>query len=98
MRKNEVYSWRLSYDTKAALEFEASREGSTLAALLDRIADEWLRARRPAATDETEQARLHAAAARSFGAIAGGDPRRAERARLTVRTRLARRHGRQRTD
>ena len=34
MSKTEVYSWRVSPETKAALEEEARREGLTLAALL----------------------------------------------------------------
>ena len=95
MRKSEVYSWRVSPDTKAALELEARREGDTVAAMLDRITQEWLRARRRrAGPDETAQARLHAVATRTFGTIAGGTPRRAERARVAIRQRLAARHGR----
>lgn len=95
MAKSEVYSWRVSPDTKAALELEARRQGDTVAAMLDRITQEWLRARRRrTGADETAQARLHAVATRTFGTIAGGVPRRAERARVTIRRRLAARRGR----
>ena len=95
--KREVYSWRVSTETKMALELEARREGTSVAALLDRLAQGWLERRRDVAGAQVaEQARLHAAAARAFGAIAGGDPRRAERAVALVRERLARRHARRR--
>lgn len=90
--KTEVYSWRVSAETKAALDEEARRERSTVAAVLDRIAGEWLDERRRSAGGDDEQARLHAAAACSFGKIAGGDPRRSERARDAIRRRLAQRH------
>jgi hypothetical protein len=95
MRKSEVYSWRLSPATKAALEAEARRAGSTVAALLDRIAHDWLRSRRGrTAADATEQARRHAVVAKALGQIAGGDPRRAERAHTRIRERLSRRRAR----
>ncbi len=96
MSKSDVYSWRISPETRAALELEARREGTTIAALLDRLAGDWLlRGRRPApGAEEAEQARLHAAAATTFGTIAGGDARRAERARAAVRERLTRGRGR----
>lgn len=95
MRKSEIYSWRLSPEVKSALEIEARREGITLASLLERIAEEWLRTRRLSiAQEEAEQARLHAAARRTLGTIAGGNSRRAERAHSAIRERLARRHAR----
>ncbi len=46
MGKSEVYSWRISSDIRTGLELEARRAGSTMAGLLDRIAQEWLEARR----------------------------------------------------
>lgn len=95
-RKTEVYSWRVSPETKVALEAEARRAGQTVAALLDRMTSEWLVSRRRRRTvDDGEQARLHAALERAAGTIHGGDPRRAERARSLIRARLAsRRAGR----
>ena len=98
MPKTEVYSWRVSPETKTALEIEARRRETTLAALLDRVTREWLRTRRPSIGEDEEQQRLHAAAARTFGSIAGSEPRRAERARTLVRQRLAKRYGRRRLD
>jgi hypothetical protein len=44
--------------------------------------------------DALEQARLHAAAGKCFGAIAGPDPARSEKPRSEVRRRLRERHGR----
>lgn len=91
--KTEVYSWRLSSEAKMALEDEARRAGMTLSALLDQVTEEWLEARRREAPGDVEaQARLHAAAGRCIGVIAGGRPRRAETARVAIRKRLARRH------
>jgi hypothetical protein len=90
--KSAVYSWRLSPDTKAALEGEARQLGESLSRLLDRIAREWLEARRGGAFGTAEgQARIRAAANRAIGRIAGGKAQRAERARATVRQRLERR-------
>jgi hypothetical protein len=92
MTKSAVYSWRMSPATKAALEQEARRSGETLAALLDRVASEWLRARRLSEGEtDAEQLRIRTRARRAIGRIAGGDPKRAERARVTLRERLGRR-------
>jgi hypothetical protein len=92
MSKSAVYSWRVSPDTKAALEDEAHRLRESLSQLLDRIATEWLvsRRRRGAASD-AEQLRIRAAASKAIGRVAGGESRRAERARSLVRARLERR-------
>ena len=93
--KTEVYSWRLSSATKRVLELEARREGASVSALLDRIAAEWLSARRESGvTDAAEQARLHTAAERMLGTIRGRDADRADRARDDVRARLTRRRAR----
>lgn len=92
MAKSEVYSWRLSPETKAALEDAARHHGQTVGALLQRIVRDWLDAGRGSMEgDEAEQARLHAAAKRCFGSIRGGDPNRSERTRDTIRTRLTKR-------
>lgn len=89
MRKSEVYSWRLSPETKNALALQARRERTSLSSLLDRIARGWLEKRRgAAASDQVEQARLHAAARRTIGRIAGGNPRRSEQARRAIRERI----------
>jgi hypothetical protein len=93
--KSAVYSWRVSPDTKAALEDEARRLGESMSELLDRIAVEWLDARRHrnAGTD-AEQLRMRAGASKAIGKIAGGDGDRAARARATVREHLGHRRAR----
>jgi hypothetical protein len=92
MKKTAVYSWRLSPETKSALEHEARRTGQSLGALLEDLAAGWLRARRDAGGDDAEaQARLHLAVGRTLGLIAGGDPGRAQSARDRIRQRLKRR-------
>jgi hypothetical protein len=93
MRKSEVYSWRISSDTKTAIETEARRENTTVAALLERITKEWIEGKRGSGGD-AEQERLHAKVRRTLGTISGKDPARAQRARLGVRKRIKRRHGR----
>ena len=95
MEKGEVYSWRLSRDTKVALEHAARRENGTVAQLLDRIVQQWLRARRRrVGDDDAEQIRLHAAVAKTVGVICGSNPRRAEQARTLVRDRLKKQRAR----
>ena len=92
--KTEIYTLRLSRDLKVALESEARREKVSIATLLDRGARELLRKNgAQSADDDTEQLRLHAQARKSIGAIAGGNPRRAESARRMVREHLAGKHG-----
>ena len=91
IRKSEVYSWRLTPDLKSELEERAREEGLGLAALLERISRDWLRAKASASNeDEREQARIKAAAMRAIGTIEGDDPERSERVRERVRARLAR--------
>jgi hypothetical protein len=93
--KSAVYSWRVSPDTKAALEDEARRMGESLSELLDRIAHEWLQSRRLRTPDsDDEQRRIRAMASKAIGRIAGRNPRRAERARATVRERLEQKRAR----
>ena len=89
MNKTEVYSWRLEADLKTALEEIARAQNTSIAQLLDRIVGDWLS--REVGQDDQEQEfqqKLQAAAARSFGAIHGGDPHRAEQARQRIRSRL----------
>jgi len=89
MPKSDVYSWRLSPETRATLEEVARRENTTIAGLLERMVQAWSAERR---TDSrAEQARLHARAARVIGSIAGGNRGRSESVRKTVRDRLNRR-------
>jgi len=95
MAKSEVYSWRVSPETKRTLEIEARREGESLGNLLERITREWVETRRESRMgDALEQTRLRAAAGKCLGAIAGSDPARSEKVRSEVRRRLRERHGR----
>jgi hypothetical protein len=95
--KTEVYSWRVSPQTKGELERAARRAKLSVGSLLDSVVEQWMQAERNAhSADENEQRRLHAAASRTIGVLNGGNPRRAEQARQTIRTRLADRHARQR--
>ncbi len=88
MRKDDVYSWRLSRSLKRRLERAAVARDRSVAELLREIVEEWLE-RAPAPDEEaaTEAARRRALAA--TGSIAGGDPHRAERAKEALRARLA---------
>jgi hypothetical protein len=65
----------------------------SLSAVLDLAAREWL-SKTGSSDDDEEQSRLHAAASQSIGAFSGGDSRRSENARATLRERLRRRHAR----
>lgn len=95
MPKTDVYSWRLSRAGKAALEEAARAERTSVAKLLERVTDEWLRARRARVVeDDDEQARLRTAALRFVGVLQGGDPDRSRLARTRVRAAVQRRHGR----
>jgi hypothetical protein len=95
MAKTEVYSWRVDPQVKMALEHEARAQRKSVAQVLDTIAKQWLdKRKRQNGDDEAEQARLHAAAAKCFGTISGGDLHRSEKVRETVRERLRERYGR----
>ncbi|MHC4953334.1 MAG: hypothetical protein ACYTGZ_05545 [Planctomycetota bacterium] len=87
--KSEVYSWRVDADVKSALEEAARGEGTSMAQLLDRIVNEWLRRSRDPSDDEAEQRRLHAEAARCIGRIHGGDPKRSREVSKRVRAKLS---------
>ena len=90
--KTDVYSWRLSRARKATLEEAARAERTTVAELLDRATDEWIRSRQLGiGADERDQARLRHAAMRFVGVLHGGDPHRSRQARVRLRARLARR-------
>ena len=92
MGKSEVYSWRVAADLKVALEDAAREERTSVGELLGRIARQWLRERAAGASEsEAVQRRIQASAERFVGSLAGGDPRRAERARREIRDRLAKR-------
>jgi hypothetical protein len=58
MSKSEVYSWRLSPTLKSELEAAARTEGTTVSALLERLARRWLDARGPSEEEYAEQQRV----------------------------------------
>lgn len=64
MSKSEVYSWRLTPALKAELEAAARDESSSVGAVLERIAREWLKRRHKldAAEQESRRAALMACA------------------------------------
>ncbi len=98
MAKTQVYSWRLTIETKAELESAARRANQSLGGLLDRIVREWLNAKRSDGGDAAEQKRLHDAASKCMGVLRGANPRRAQEARNVIRARLASRHAGNRPD
>ena len=92
--RTQVYSWRVSSELKSDLEREARARKAPVSSILDAAAREWLKRTGANAGEDSEQDRLHAAAASCLGALAGRNPHRAERARDAVRARLAKRHAR----
>ena len=91
--KSEVYSWRLTPEVKSDLERQARLRKMSVSSILDIAIRDWLT--KNADTSEKDiQARIHAAAEKCFGTIAGNSPHRAESARQIIRNRLRRRYGR----
>jgi len=92
--KTEVYSWRLSSELKSDLERQARLRKVPVSFILDNAVREWLQKNNGDAASDEAQRRLHAAAAHCFGAFAGGDSNRAEKAGDQLRRRLRRRYAR----
>ena len=90
----EVYSWRVSRELKSDLERQARSRKTSLAAVLNLAARAWLKQSAVTIGEDEEQRRLHEAGMKCVGALAGGNPRRAETAREAIRERLKRRHAR----
>jgi predicted transcriptional regulator len=88
MKKSEIYSWRVSTDTKAALERVARGQGRSVAQLLEQAVQSWLEATPADSGDAEAQRRLQQSAAKWLGKLRGGDPSRSERARENLRARL----------
>jgi predicted transcriptional regulator len=93
--KTHVYSWRLSANLKNELERAARLRRAPLSTVLEQAARAWL-AQNSAevAEDEEIQRKLHAAAERYIGCLAGDNPRRSEMVRETVRKKLRQKYGR----
>jgi len=94
MEKSEVYSWRLDPRLKSALEDAARVAGLSVAGLLDRIVEEWLRRE----VDEKErceqEARVRESVATYFGSVRGKDPRRAGESSRRVKAILRQKNAR----
>lgn len=88
MAKTEVYSWRLSLETKAALEETARQKQASVAELLDQIVNDWLTRQQAVKDDEAEQQRLHKAALEMIGTIQGDNVDRASNVRALLRAKL----------
>src|ERR1041385_1601673 len=83
--KSEVYTWRISSSTKQRLEEAARASHRSAAHLLDDIVADYFSSNGARhGSDEENQRRLHARAARLAGCLAGSG-RRAERVRALVR-------------
>ena len=91
MNKTEVYTWRLSPVTKAALDEAAREQNRSIADLLEEIVSANLGQYGRENNVERQRA-LHARAAEFAGCLAGADSRLAERARERVQSRLKQRN------
>ena len=95
--KTEVYSWRLSKELKSDLEREAHHRKVPVSSVLETAVRDWLKKSNTDAPDDQAQRKLHTAATRCLGVLAGIHSRRAETAREAVRRRLKRRYDRLRS-
>jgi hypothetical protein len=92
--KTEVYSWRLSGELKSDLEREARLPKVSVSSVLETAVRDWLRKSNADVPDDQAQRKLHTAAVRCLGVLAGLNSRRAETVREVVRKRLRRRYAR----
>jgi hypothetical protein len=86
--KTQIYSWRLSEELKSDLEREARLRKLPVAAVLEVAVRDWLKKSGEDVAGDQAQRKLHAAIEDCIGIVAGGDPRRSEKVRETVRKRL----------
>jgi hypothetical protein len=89
--KTETYRWRLSEELKSDLEREAHLRKVSVSSVIETAVRGWLKRTNTDAPDDQAQRKLHTAAARCLGILAGLNSRRAETAREVVRKRLRRR-------
>lgn len=92
--KTEVYSWRLSAELKSDLEREARLRKESLSSILESAVRDLLKKGDSDIPENEAQQKLHKAAARCLGVLAGRNVHRAETAREAIRKRLGRRYGR----
>jgi len=92
--RDQVYSWRLSSDLKSDLEREARARRLPVSSVLEMAVCDWLKGKHADREADEEQRRLQNLAASCLGVLAGGNPRRSETVRQTIRARLRKRHAR----
>jgi predicted transcriptional regulator len=88
MEKSYVYSWRLSAETRTALQDFARRRNTKLARVIDEAVKAWLEKESNASDQNREAERLRQAAIPTLGAIASGKRDRASRVRELVSAKL----------
>ena len=91
MRKTEIYNWRLDADLKKRLAAAARAEHTTIAALVDQAARQYLERRQGAEDDDIRQQRLHGLARSLTGVHASSDHYSSAKLRERVVGRAARR-------
>jgi hypothetical protein len=91
--KTEVYGWRVSTELKSGLEREAQRRKTSVAAVLDLAARDWLQNSGGGRQGDGEQRRLQEDVLKCIGAFASGQQRQSESVRQIARERIRRRHG-----
>jgi hypothetical protein len=91
--KTDVYSWRISADTKFRLEREARRRGTSVANVLEDITAKWFADNRNGdSNDDAEQKAIRRRAMAAIGSVAGGDPTASVRVRELVGDAVYRKH------
>ena len=96
MSKSEVYSWRVTPALKAELEAAARAEKIPLSALMERIAEDWLKGRR-SSREKAAQQRLRAALMACAGTYKGdGTSATNQRIREVMGEHLEAKYGRRR--
>jgi hypothetical protein len=89
--KTEVYSWRLSEELKSDLKREAHHRKVSVSSVLETAVRAWPKKSNTDAPDDQAQRKLHTAATRCLGILAGLNSRRTETTREVVRRRVKRR-------
>lgn len=89
-----MYSWRVDSQVKEGLEAAARAEHTSVAALLTRIVQDWLRQGDDTSEDGRVQQRIRETAEPYLGSLSGGDPARASEASQRAREIIRKKHGR----
>ena len=92
--KSKIYSLRMPTEVRRDLERVARRRNVKVSQIIHTALREWLAQNQISISDDKEQKRLHAIAARLIGTIHSGKRDGSTRVRETVRARLAEKHGR----